>query len=377
MLESFVGALFLAAVLVAGWRLTASLTVGRRRVASASAGVAVAYVFVYMLPELNEAGSAFVEATRNLGLPLPEYRVYVAALVGFVLLYGVEHLRKWSRRNAEPAGESGVDRTFVLHVGGFAAYVMLVTLTMAESAVRGELPTAIFCFAMALHFLGIAGDLFKEHGALYLNPGRYMMAAAVMAGWLIGANLPVPPVTLATLLGVVSGGVVVNSMIMELPSEKNGRFGAFVLGAGGYALLLLLLASIRINGTEGPSFQLMGAVVDQMAARLTGPMNFRFVLQPLVAIALGVRDGRLDARGGVPPFVIDVLFASEHRRADLASALKSLGKPVLLGTVLDAIAQYQIFRHVGLIAAVLVGAGVIGVPYALARGLANRFNGAR
>jgi hypothetical protein len=246
-IESFVGALFLAAVLVAGWRLTASLTVGRRRLASASAGVAVAYVFVYMLPELNEAGSAFVEATRSVGLPLPEYRVYVAALAGFVLLYGVEHLRKWSRQNPGTEGESGVDRTFVLHVGGFAAYVMLVTLTMAESAARGELPTALFCFAMALHFLGIAGDLFKEHGALYLNPGRYIMAAAVLAGWLIGANLPVPPVTLATLLGVVSGGVVVNSMIMELPGEKNGRFGAFVLGAGVYALILLLLASSRIN----------------------------------------------------------------------------------------------------------------------------------
>jgi hypothetical protein len=87
MLGRFVGALFLATVLLAGWRLTASLTVGRRRVASA--GVAVAYVFVYMLP------------ARNLGLPLP---------------------------------------------------------------------AALFCFAMALHFLGIAGDLFKEHGALYLNP---------------------------------------------------------------------------------------------------------------------------------------------------------------------------------------------------------------
>ena len=91
-------------------------------------------------------------------------------------------------------------------------------------------------------------------------------------------------------------------------------------------------------------------------------MNFRFVLQPLVAIALGVRDGRLDVKAGAPPFVVDVLFASEHRPEDLASALKSLGKPVLLGSVLDAIAQYQIFGHVRPTAAVLVGAGVIAVP---------------
>ena len=105
MLDTLFGALFLAAVLLFGWRLTPSLGHGRRRVASASAGVAVAYVFVYMLPELSEAGSAFVDATRHQALPFPEYRVYTAALAGFVLRYGVEHLRKWSRGT----GESGDD----------------------------------------------------------------------------------------------------------------------------------------------------------------------------------------------------------------------------------------------------------------------------
>jgi len=30
-------------------------------------------------------------------------------------------------------------------------------------------------------------------------------------------------------------------------------------------------------------------------ARLTGPLNFRFVLQPLLAILLGIRDGLHDA----------------------------------------------------------------------------------
>ncbi len=102
MLESFFGALFLASVLFFGWRARSSIGHGRRRLASASAGVAVAYVFIYMLPELNEAGDAFVEATRNLSLPFPQYRVYAAALVGFVLMYGVEHLRKWSRGASKP-----------------------------------------------------------------------------------------------------------------------------------------------------------------------------------------------------------------------------------------------------------------------------------
>ena len=46
---------------------------------------------------------------------------------------------------------------------------------------------------------------------------------------------------LATLLGFNSGGVVINSMIMELPTEKDRHYWWFCLGAFGYSLLLLLI----------------------------------------------------------------------------------------------------------------------------------------
>ena len=44
-----------------------------------------------------------------------------------------------------------------------------------------------------------------------------------------------------TGLGLISGGVVMNSMVMELPTEKDGRFWPFVLGAAAYTALLLLI----------------------------------------------------------------------------------------------------------------------------------------
>jgi len=225
---------------------------------------------------------------------------------------------------------------------------------------------------MGLHFVGAAGDLYVEHGPLYMNPGRYMLAAAVLAGWALGTLIRIPPVTFYTLLGLVSGGVVVNSMIMELPSEKDGRFWPFVCGAAGYALVLLLLARVRLDGAEGPAFQFANTIVDRLAARVTGPLHFRFILQPLMAIALGIRDGRLDAKAGTSPFVIDVLLGSENRREYIVSALKNLAMPVALGTVLDAVSQYQIFEHVRPLGALLVGFGILGVPYVLARGLTNR-----
>jgi hypothetical protein len=377
MLESFVGALFLAAVLFGAWQFTPAFGHGRRRLASASAGVAVAYVFIYLLPELNDAGKAFVEGTRELSLPFAEYRVYAAALLGFIAMYGVEHLRKWSRESPEAAGESREARTFRLHIGGFTVYAGLVSFTMTESATRGELPVALYCLAMGLHFVGTAGDLYIEHGRWYLRPGREILAAGVLLGWALGTLIRVPPITFYTLIGLVSGGVVVNSMIMELPRDKDGRFWPFVFGAIGYTLVLLILADPRAGAAGGPGIQLAGAIVDRLLARLSGPMKFRFILQPLMAIALGVRDGRLDAKGGTSQFVIDVLLGSDGRGRLMIAALKRLAMPVALGTVLDAVAQYQMFVHVRMIGALLVGLGVIGIPYVLTRGITNRLTASR
>ncbi len=99
----------------------------------------------------------------------------------------------------------------------------------------------LYTLAMGLHFLALGYSLEREHGNLYVRPGRQILAAAVSAGWLCGVLAEFPNPVVITLLGLVSGGVVMNSMIMELPSEKEGRFWAFFAGVGAYAMLLLLI----------------------------------------------------------------------------------------------------------------------------------------
>ena len=42
-------------------------------------------------------------------------------------------------------------------------------------------------------------------------------------------------------MAFISGAVIMNSALMELPSEKDGRFLPFVLGGVLYGLLLLPL----------------------------------------------------------------------------------------------------------------------------------------
>jgi hypothetical protein len=69
-----------------------------------------------------------------------------------------------------------------------------------------------------------------------VRTGRFVLAGACVLNWGAGLVLAVPPFVSALLLAFVSGAVIVNSAIMELPSEKDGRFWPFVMGGLSYGL---------------------------------------------------------------------------------------------------------------------------------------------
>jgi hypothetical protein len=112
--------------------------------------------------------------------------------------------------------------------------------------------------------------------------------------------------------------------------------------------------------------------LEDLPKRLTGPGRFRFILQPLIAILLGIRGGRADAKAGRPPYVIGVLFDAQHRKELLRSGLESVRDLVAMGIILDAISQLLIFRQVHPGAALVVGPVLICTPYALARAVTTR-----
>jgi len=240
--EPFIATLFLAAVFLFGGRL--HVVRSPRTALSAAAGASIAYVFIHLLPELGEAGSVFVRETEHRALPLPELRIYASALVGFLGFYGLEHMVGRSRREhaSREEAEEGHERwVFFVHVCGFALYGWLVSYLMVRGITDEPVSVTLYAVAMGLHFLSVDHSLLREHRAAYTQVGRFVLAGAVLAGWALAMLVEIPKPILITGFGLVSGGVVVNSMIMELPSEKDGRFWPFALGAAAYAALLLLM----------------------------------------------------------------------------------------------------------------------------------------
>jgi len=112
--------------------------------------------------------------------------------------------------------------------------------------------------------------------------------------------------------------------------------------------------------------------LDDLPARFTGRGRLRFILQPTIAILLGVRGGLRDARAGHPPYLFGLIFAGGRRRELLRSGLAAIRNLLAAGIILDLVFQLVLYRSVHPGAAVVIGPILICAPYALSRALSNR-----
>lgn len=211
----------------------------RSRWLSFASGISVAYVFVHLLPELAE-GQRVLEEMGIAEAVAIETHVWIVALVGLAVFYGLERAAKTSREEHEQ--EHGEDKThpevFWLHMGSYGLYNVLIGYLLLHRD-TGVTALLLFWFAMALHFFVNDYGLRQHHREQYAHTGRWVLAAAVIGGCVLGFFIVVGEVAVFLLLAFLGGSVVLNVLKEELPEDRKSRFGWFAAGAAAYTILLL------------------------------------------------------------------------------------------------------------------------------------------
>lgn len=232
----------LALVHLFAGRLRFLESIPRNRWLSFGSGVSVAYVFVHILPDLSEAQETITEGL-SAELAFLEHHVYLLALLGLAIFYGLERAANVSRQRNQETGNGDVTSTgvFWLHMASFAIYNALIGYLLLHREVPGVTSLLFYAIAMALHFLVNDFGLREHHKKMYDKLGRWILAAAIIVGWAIGSGTELSKAAIALLFSFLAGSIVLNILKEELPEERESRFWAFALGATAYAALLLAL----------------------------------------------------------------------------------------------------------------------------------------
>lgn len=117
---------------------------------------------------------------------------------------------------------------------------------------------------------------------------------------------------------------------------------------------------------------LLARVVENLIGRVSGPMKFRLILQPLMAAVFAVRAGLKDAREERPPYFWAIFTHPDQRSDMLRDGWKSVGKIFIIAIVIDLVEQLIVFRWFYPGEALLVAFILAFIPYLLIRGPVNR-----
>ena len=223
---------------------------GRRRFLSFAAGISVAYIFVHVLPTLqairelrDEVPGQLQDAISGVQrLPVDHGR-----LPGFL-----RHRNHGGQSATRPGKPRGRRPRFgpLAALGSHRRFCPLYLDPDVHDGVDGERHTCLVSVRGGHGHAHLHDHLRSKQplSRMYDRRGAYLLALASLAGWVSAQTLDIPRPILLDLVAFVSGGVVVNAAIAELPKEREGRYWSFVTGATVYTALLLLLSHFEKGG---------------------------------------------------------------------------------------------------------------------------------
>lgn len=110
----------------------------------------------------------------------------------------------------------------------------------------------------------------------------------------------------------------------------------------------------------------------ELVGRLTGPLTFRLILQPVMAAINAARDGVKDARQGRPAYFWTMFTKPSERAHLLKEGWTAELRVIVLGVVMDLVYQYIVFKGIRPLELIVVVFVLAFLPYVVLRGLFNR-----
>jgi hypothetical protein len=213
------------------------------KVFSLFGGIIAAYVFLDLLPKLEQTRTHF----ENLfgGMPHFVYLIIapVLAFIGFVTFFSLEHLAE--RRSSEQAKDKSDKPAFAVHLGNIIFLNIVIGYLLRFETELGIIALIPYTAILSLHFITLDKSMEEHYGQLYVKIGRYIAGAAPLIGWGLSGLFPEKPSEGYLLLALVVGVVLFNSIKNEMHKGGKSNTKEFLLGTLFSSILLLIVIWLR------------------------------------------------------------------------------------------------------------------------------------
>jgi len=233
--QTLVAALFLFTLVVLAGRIRQLNWLAHDFWVSFAAGGSISYVFLQILPKL--AASDHLLSTTLLKAAQLNYHAFFLALVGLLAFQAIERLAGQKQTLTD---NQGPPKIFWVRTTLYALYNILISyLLYYQAMVSGLRSLLLFTFAISLHFIVIDSALFSHARKQDAQKGRWLLGLGLLLGWIASTLNLLSLATLAAMLALLAGAMLLNILNEELAASRKGHLGAFTLGAVAYSLLLM------------------------------------------------------------------------------------------------------------------------------------------
>ena len=136
----------------------------------------------------------------------------------------------------------------------------------------------------------------------------------------------------------------------------------------GAAIVLLVTGALY----HGVTFEVFLRLWRDLVDRPSGPMSFRFFLQPTMAAIAAIHDGVKDARRHQSPYFWTIVRLPEQRTARLNEGLNATARIIILGLGMDVVYQITVLKMFYPNEALIMAVVLAFLPYVAIRGPAER-----
>jgi hypothetical protein len=250
---SLIGAIVFAVINVFSYKINAGISAHRRKILSFFGGVTATYVFLDLLPSLQQSSQYLKQIGGSVQLiAVYEDAIFLVVLVGFLTFFVLEHATVKSRAkphdvtNHVSQGPHASQRIFIVYLSTTAFLYFVLSFVLIFEFSLSFVGAVLFAVGVSMHLFISDNALIEHHKALHIKYGRYVIGVVPLVGWVASVIFPEGIAQAYILLAFISGVILYHSLRNEMPTTfRKGSLAFFLFGALFYALLLIGHVLIR------------------------------------------------------------------------------------------------------------------------------------